>query len=445
MHKWMIAVAFVGLAACEPDLNVPNLNNPSQGNPPTRSTVIANAQQGIFHARTLTVNPVRTFGIWGREIYDLRPQEPRPYTDNLIGPRDPNSFGSATNFAAAYNAFTDNRVALAALEELAAMTDAEKEGIRGWLKTVDAYAYYQLGLIYEEHGAPINSPEDPNGELEEVVTSAQLFDRSIALYDEAATHLAAAGSSFAFGLPAGFGEYTTPTEFIKVNRALKARALKYMGRWSDVLTALQGSFIDASADMNEGVHFSYDPQSGGGNPFNAVPTDFVHPRILANAQLQPDGTLDQRALDKTRAITPTTIYEIAVTHAPNVAPDNTTSFPWIENEELLLMRAEANLATGNAAAALADVNIVRQQAGGLAPLASVASNAALLDEILYNRLYSMFFEGGFAYWDARQYDRLTALPRSNPAHRFFTTVHWPLNECNARGTPPGPCTSSEGM
>lgn len=51
MRVSMMLIGVCLLAACEPDLAVPNLNNPSAGGEPTRSSVIANAHAGISAAR----------------------------------------------------------------------------------------------------------------------------------------------------------------------------------------------------------------------------------------------------------------------------------------------------------------------------------------------------------------------------------------------------------
>jgi hypothetical protein len=127
-----------------------------------------------------------------------------------------------------------------------------------------------------------------------------------------------------------------------------------------------------------------------------------------------------------------------------VFPENTSPFPWITNEELLLLRAEARLATGDAAGALSDVNVVRTQAGGL-PAVSGLSGDALLTEILYNKLYSLLYLGGFSYFDARQYDRLDDLPRALPSHVVFDRINWPAQECVARVMTTGPCGPVDGF
>jgi starch-binding outer membrane protein, SusD/RagB family len=437
-----VVAAAMLVAACEPDLNVPNLNNPNAGGDATRSTVLTGAQGLIGLIRGDATAAVRTIGIWGREAYDLRPEEPRPYTDNLIGPRDPNSFGSGLYFN--YGTLVNVRTVLNAADAVGNMTDAEREGVRGWAKTVAAYDYFLLALGYPESGAPLEPPEDPNGELSDVVAAQALYERSFQLFDEAYQHLQSAGSSFAFQLIPGFDGFDTPATFAQANRALKARALKYAGRWQDALNALDQSFVDANAPLDEGIYFDYFAADNVFNPFFGGTTDYLHPRFLANAQTQPGGAKDQRAIDKANPIAPVTEQGVTVTERPAIYDSSTDPFPWITNEELLLLRAEANFNLGNTAAAIADVNVVREEAGGLAPVSGLSGDA-LLEEILYNKFYSLIWQGGWTYWDAYQYDRLDVLPRSLPEHVVFDQINWPAAECLARDLTTGACGSVTGF
>jgi hypothetical protein len=63
---------------------------------------------------------------------------------------------------------------------------------------------------------------------------------------------------------------------------------------------------------------------------------------------------------------------------------------------LILTRAEASWFTGNKQAAIDDINIIRTVSGGVAPLtlADLPSDAKFIDELIYERRYSMLFEYG---------------------------------------------------
>lgn len=440
----LVAVAaLLAFTACDLDLEVPNLNNPSAGGSATRSSVIAGAQGLIGVARgDATSGVANPFGIWGREAYTLAPEEPRPFTDNLIGPRDPNSTGSGAFFN--YGTLVNVRAVLDGVDVVTNMTDAEKEAVRGFAKTIAAHAYYQTALAYAEFGAPAGPPENATGELEPVATGEELYNRAFALFDEAYQHLQNGGGAFPFTLTPGFAGFNTPQTFARVNRALKVRALKYASRWQEVLTTLPQTFIDPAGDMNTGAYFDYFAADNAFNPFNNPRTSYVHPRILDDAQLKANGEPDDRAVQKTVAVEPFSQQGVTVTEKPNMYPESTSPFPWITNEELILIRAEARLATGDAPGALDDVNTIRTRSGGLEPVAGLTGDA-LLDEILYNRLYSLLWRGGYAYHDAKQYGRLNELPRALPSHVVFDRLNWNANECIARAMTSGPCGPIDGF
>src|SRR5699024_4492802 len=90
---------------------------------------------------------------------------------------------------------------------------------------------------------------------------------------------------------------------------------------------------------------------------------------------------------------------------------NTSPFPWIRNEELVLIYAEANaqLDTPNLTEAVKAINDVRNT-WGLSNFNSSDKNA-IIDQILYNRQYSLWGEYGQRWIDAKRYDRLDQLPK----------------------------------
>jgi hypothetical protein len=114
------------------------------------------------------------------------------------------------------------------------------------------------------------------------------------------------------------------------------------------------------------------------------------------------------------------------------------SVPIIRNEELILLRAEARYNTGDIPGALADINFIRVNSGGLPPLtlADIATLAAFTDELLYNRRYSLLFEGGHRWLDARRLGRLATLPRALSTHTVPSRFPYPEGECLARDPAP---------
>ena len=61
--------------------------------------------------------------------------------------------------------------------------------------------------------------------------------------------------------------------------------------------------------------------------------------------------------------------------------------PIIRNEELLLIRAEANIGQGNLGAAEDDINVVRA-AAGLGPVDLTSANA--INQLIYERMFSLW-------------------------------------------------------
>jgi hypothetical protein len=114
--------------------------------------------------------------------------------------------------------------------------------------------------------------------------------------------------------------------------------------------------------------------------------------------------------------------------------------PIIRNEELLLLRAEANLGLDQDGAALTDINVVRTVSGGLDPIDGGAWGALTdeqqLDELLYNKRYSLLFEGGHRWIDLRRYGLLDQLPLDLASHTIHPRFPFPVAECDARAANP---------
>jgi len=429
----LVAVLTLMVGACGEDFMVPNYNNPAREDltgSPTQATIAATVQGIVRAQRGLKAGMVRPLGVWGREGYDLRPEEPRPFTDALIDPIDPVNGGNY--FSGQYTQITQINTVLEALEN-SPLSDTQRRAVAGFVKTVKADAYWQAAIArVVPVGLPLDPNPDPNGELTPISSKSEVWAYVNALYDEARSDLEAGGASFPFQLPSGFAEFDTPSRFIQVNRALKAVALKYQGDWSGTLQAIQGSFVDPTAPMDSGVYFDYSTISGdASNGFFTTPYHHAHPRLRDDAQLQADGSVDQRVQDKLKPEDPYTLFEVTVFDEMDVYKSLTAPLPWVTNDLLLLMRAEARLASGQRAEALADVNVVRVEDGKL-PALPGDWNGGLLDEILYNKLLSLLWEGGFQYLDYRQYDLLEQLPRARPNHGVYPGYPYPVNECLAR-------------
>lgn len=99
---------------------------------------------------------------------------------------------------------------------------------------------------------------------------------------------------------------------------------------------------------------------------------------------------------------------------------------------LILLRAEALFFTGDPTGAIAALNIVRTVSGGLPPLGVILADADFVDALLYERRYSLMFEGGHRWIDTRRCGRPLAIPLDMPNHVRNIRYPIPLAECNAR-------------
>jgi hypothetical protein len=330
------------------------------------------------------------------------------------------------------------------------ISDPEKEGIRGVAKTIQALDLLLVINTRDALGAPIDVNLEPTAPPAPAVTKAEVFARIVQLLDEGSTHLQAAGETFSFGLSAGFAGFDTPATFLRFNRALRARVAVYLGDYAGALTALGLSFLDAAAPLTLGVYHIY--TTGSGDLVNTLfdPTGralHAHPSIQAEAQLRADGTPDLRYQNKVTTTAPITVQGITTDQLFTIYNTNVDPIPIIKNEELILLRAEANIGLNDLAAAVTDIDLIRTTSGGLPPYAGAVTQEALLDELLYNKRYSLLFEGGHRWIDLRRYGRLgTDLPLALATHKRFDKFPYPLNECLARSNQPAEaCTTQAGF
>ncbi len=443
-----VLLAMVVVSACE-TLTVPDLNNPSieelTGEDATRVEVIT-AVQGLFiRARNGIAGRagyVSELGIIGRESYNFDAADPRFVTELLRDPLDGgNGAFGGNHWTGRYQGFRDADNALNAVEALATMDAADKEGLRGFAKTFQALDLLLVINTRDDLGAVITVAEDPTGDPEPIVDRASVFTRIIGLLDEAQGHLG--GGTFPSDLrfPTGFAGFGTPAAFLSFNRALKARVEVYMGNYAGALLTLPASFLDPVEPFGMGVYYSYGTGSGDLTNLIYDPSELIilaHESIETDAQIQTDAvTPDQRFVDKTVAVA--TVGDqgglgLSSSLAFNIYTSARAGVPIIRNEELILLRAEANLQEGFIGLATADLNIIRNAAGladtDLAPMTADQR----IDELLYNRRYSLLFEG-HRWLDMRRHGRLADL-LLDPSLRVHARFPVPQSECNARVPPP---------
>ena len=434
----------VVVSAC--DFNIANPNNPASIGPNATVAQVDAAAAGMVAAFRIDLTSwVLKSGIMGREDYRLDTADPRFTSELLTGPLDPSNaaFGGG-QWQREYRAIAAGYTILNVIGS-AQMSDPERNAVRGFIQTMQAFSLLIVLDAHTEDSIPIDINR-PVGPLAPFVTNDSAYKAVIAILDSARTALQAGGTAFPINLGPGFAGFDTPATFLKFNRALTARVFAYRASlgalpggtyattwsscaacWDSALTALGQSFIDAAAPLDLGTYISY--STGNQDLPNDLSQDvasaiqLAHPSIKANAELQTGGTLlDQRFLNKVanRGTPPDTFSLACLASALSWTryPSPNSPIPIIRNEELFLLRAEANWfgATGTKAQAINDLNFIRQTSGGLNPttVTTGSTNAAFVDDLLKQRLYSLMYEGGHRWIDMRRYGRLGQLPIDRP-------------------------------
>ncbi|HTY06326.1 MAG TPA: RagB/SusD family nutrient uptake outer membrane protein [Gemmatimonadales bacterium] len=447
--KKLVLVALcvsIPVGAC--DFNITNPNSPTQiGNNPTRAEVGAAVEGVIIDARGTMGGWVLEGAILGREGYRFDPSEPRYVTELLEGPLDPGSGFGGGQWGGEYTTIRSAYDLLNVLGTAQALSPAEQNGARGVVQTFQALAFLRILYAHTEDSIPIDVNRPVTAPLAPFVSNATAWGHVVSLLDSAQAALLAAGGAFPFPLPPGFNGFNTPATFLQFNRALMARVQAYRGSqgcsacYDSALTALGASFVDSTQPMGLGVYFDFTTNSGDQtNPLAQNPTsaiNLVHPSIRDSVELKPDSTPDNRYVAR---VTNRGSALSDAGHTSDLAwilyPTPVSSIPIIRNEELLLLRAEANngSAARNAAAAAADINTVRVNSGGLAPLAGLAALPAdsIVGLLLRERKYSLLYEGGFRWIDMRRFNRLGDVLIDVPGDQVFSTLPINLQEIQAR-------------
>jgi hypothetical protein len=401
------------LSACQ-EMDFVDPNGPSLEQT-TVQTLVTGIQAGV---RINHEFYIRDVSVIGREAYYLEPADPR-YTGTLMGKDgtqlDPSGFLVVRPWSSRYRVIRDCNY----------LIDKGNTGANGFAKTIEAYQLLLNLTMTWNGGIRVNVSGNTPGPF---VSKDEALTYISQLLDEAETDLQNAGSSFSFTLSSGFSDFSTPADFIKFNRGLKARVEIYRKNYAEALTALSESFVDVAAPLTKGVYLDYGTGVGDQlNPIYEVPDAsiiklFAHPSFIADAEAG-----DSRVTAKTfHRSSSTTMDGLTGEYAQTVSSSSTDPFPIMRNEELILLRAEANVGLGNYAAAETDVNFIRNSAG-LPDVTLDANNA--LDEVLKQKRYSLFLEG-FRWVDLRLYNKLNEIAIDRPGDVVHEQMPVPSTESN---------------
>ena len=434
----MLTAGLVATVFTACDLTVPDFNNPSVEdlqNNPTSAAIAAAAQGLLFDTRLTAADMVQWVGAFGREVYPMAPTG-----SSLPGSvRDPwtqTLFVGTQVWAEAYKNIRNANLLLDALGA-AELPEPDKAAVRGFAKTVQAYDLLHIAVTRRVLGAPIAVGSDPNEPPAPIVSEAEVYGHVVGLLDEAYGELQS-GISFPFGVTAGLANFSTPGDFARLNRAIKARAEVHRSNWSAALQAVAESFVGTNMPLAHGAQHSWSVNSGDlVNPANRPDLLWANTRFRNEAQARADGSPDLRFQNKFKVVPAYQLLEVSSDLQYTLYESPSAPFVWVKNEELILIRAEANLAMGNRAAAIEDINFVRVNSGGLEPLPDpyTGSDDDLLDELLYNKRFSLVFEWGHTWIDMNHYGKLLEIPVLGPPsadQRLHDAMPYPLSECLPR-------------
>lgn len=383
----------------------------------------------------------------GREYYRYSASDPR-FTGDLLGKGgstlDNNTFYTTGPYFERYRVIRNCYYLLDGVDNTTApLTDAQKNGYRGFAKTIIAYQLLLVLNMQNENGIRVDVKDPDN--LGPVVSKTEAFQYIANLLDEAANDLSNAGSEFVFDLSTGFDDFDTPATFRQFNRALAARVAVYREDWSGALTALNGSFLDVdengsidiadlqSVDLQKGPKHFFSTSGGDElNPLylslnNGGEVRAAHPTFVSEAEAGDKRADPADAAGKIRTRTDPFIADgLSSPYDTWVYRSNDAPIPIIRGEELVLIYAEANIQLGNTTDAVNALNVVRN-AAGLGNYAGGTTQSELIDEMLNQRRYALFAEG-HRWIDMRRYGRLNQLPIDRPGDDVWESFPLPANE-----------------
>jgi starch-binding outer membrane protein, SusD/RagB family len=410
-----LTVAVLVTGAC--DFKITDPNNPLPiGNNPSLAQIQAAAAGILVAARSDAADWNLDAGIIGREAYRFDGSDPRFISELLEGPLDPGggAFGG-DHWSEEYATIRTINDLLNVIGTATALSAAEQNATRGFAETFEAYSYLMVLMGHAEDSIPVDVNRPVTDPPAPFVTNDSAYHFVSNLLDTADVHLAAGGTAFPFDVGAGFkdatrGDFSTPALFRRVNRALKARVEVYRGSlgcgnpcYTAALTALGASFIDTAgaATLDDGAYHVYSTRPGDiVNPLFQNPLtgeNLVHPSLRDSVEQKSGGGDDNRYTAKvvSRTLTSAGVPPLSSDLGWLRYPTADAPIPIIRNEELILLRAEANNALGNPAPAAADINYIRVTSGGLAAIGGLGAQTQtqIRDEMLRQKKYSLLYEG----------------------------------------------------
>lgn len=431
-----------------------------QDNPaaPSVDRVVAGSQQTLQSLVTGIVQQDRSnrggsYGSYGsimaRDAIVPNQNEQRTLTEFYVTSPDPSDFIGRAQWDGYYTLLRATKNLLAD-KSFTSLSTADQAATRGFLNTIGGLSYIRLIEYRDQHGAVIQG-SDPST-MDPIRQKQSVLKYASALLDSAYTDLQAASASVPFILPSGYklhGDYTKTANLIKLNRGLKGKvevmraldaAAPNAASAGAAITALNIALADAPTPvtaeyLNTGPWYQYNPSApeSSTNPLpgssNMLTDNFVSSIMtgdLRGAQIVPAnrtsvaGYVGQWRLKNTD---------------PNNAALQSAPLQNVTNLEFFLLRAQAEIATGDLPGATRDINVVHTVAGGLAPYATFTTAADAITAVLYEYRYSFAWLGPQHIVALREYGAFAAyvaLPGMPTTQTLVQDLPIPLTEINAR-------------
>ncbi len=426
LNSLLIISASTLFISCQKDYG--NLNSPTvesflaNSSASSLNNLVTGSESGMRTNMALYLDDVGTIG---RENYRFSASEPRYVTD-LLGADNAtlsnSNFYITNTWASRYRVVKNCNTLIQAATNSTLITAEQRAGYIGFAQTIKAY---QLLLCLNQ--------TDSNGIRIDVSNPAALgpivglnpsLDAIQALLDSGKTALSA--GTVIFPLSSGFSGFSDAPGLIQFNRALSARVQVYRQDWTDALTALNQSFFSLAGDFNLGVFSVFG--TGSGDQLNPayIPQKQTGEVRVANPSYAQDILPNDDRISKATLRPVASLNNLSSDRDVWVYTSSTAPMPIVRNEELILIYAEANIQTNNFTEAVKALNVIREK-HGLADYSGALTNPALINEMLYERRYSLFMEG-HRWIDVRRYNMLNTLPLDRPGDNVWSLFPLPVSE-----------------
>lgn len=391
-------------------------------------------------------------GIFARDVYRIDASEPRYVTETLGGNPDPGSFAGGRGFAGYYTALRaeNNLLNAIATAGTSQFTSAQLTATTGFVRTMKAYEYWRLIEMRDTVGVPIqsNSPT----EVTDVRCKEAVLGYIAALLDSANADFAAAGATTTLPaqLPTGFSafgrDYNKVSNLILFNRAWKGKVDFYRGlnRKNPQPSLFPTAIAELTTALGAGAgavpasHFAwgawYNFVAGGTeNQPNLIADSKIGLNPLVADSVQAGDTRGSKIVPRATLAGNGLSTSITYTGALATSANQNAPMPILRDEELVLLRAQAYIEASDLVNAALDINSVRTNYG-LAPVV-LSTKSQAIDAVLYEKRFSLFFEGAQRLVDLREYGRLnnTYFRKELPNDPFNAALPLPRGELDSRG------------